>query len=292
LTSDFIFVFTKDLLYQFNTDGKYIRKIGSKGRGPTEYGYILDVSVDENSEKIYICDNLGQKINIYGLSGEYLGKEPRTGFWKRFEVFNNMYFINPLNYSGNEPCMLKVIAEDDSTICFSNYVTYKQQDLFLVNEVKNFQKINKELLFHQQFNDTIYRFDLQNRKLSASYYFDFDNLKLPYHLLGSLSTWNNESSKYGYLNDVCENNNYVFATISYKGENEKYVINKKSGKSYFIDKKQDFVWPQWSDERGVLISYIQANILVKNKDQISDIKLKDVASKMKEEDNPIVILIE
>jgi hypothetical protein len=291
LTSDYIFVFTENLLYQFDTNGKYIRRIGSEGRGPAEYGYILDASVDEGSGKIYICDNFGQKINIYNFSGEYLGIKTRSGFWKRFEVIDNIYVINPLNYSGSEPCMLKVLAQDDSTTCFKNNVLYKQQNLFLVNDVKNFQKINNELIFHQQFNDTIYRFDSENRKLSVSYYFDFGNLKLPLDLLGSSISYNNESSNYGYLYDVCESDNYVFATIFYKGEYEKYVINKKTGKSYSIDKKQDLIWPQWSNERGVLVSCLQANNLIKHKDEILDNKLKSVVSKMKEEDNPLIVLI-
>jgi hypothetical protein len=291
LTSDYIFVFTENLLYQFDTNGKYIRRIGSEGRGPAEYGYILDASVDEGSGKIYICDNFGQKINIYNFSGEYLGIKTRSGFWKRFEVIDNMYVINPLNYSGSEPCMLKVLAQDDSTTCFKNNVLYKQQNLFLVNDVKNFQKINNELIFHQQFNDTIYRFDSENRKLSVSYYFDFGNLKLPLDLLGSSISFNNESSNYGYLYDVCESNSYVFATIFYKGKYEKYVIDKKTGKSYSVDKKQDLIWPQWSNERGVLVSFLQANNLIKHKDEILDIKLKSVVSKMKEEDNPLIVLI-
>jgi len=41
----------------------------------------------------------------------------------------------------------------------------------------------------------------------------------------------------------------------------------------------------------MLVSYIQANILLKHKDEISDIKLKNVVSKMKEEDNPLIVLI-
>ncbi len=214
-----------------------------------------------------------------------------NGIWKRFEVINNMYVINPLNLSGDEPCMLKVIPENDSTTCFKNNVVYKQNDLFLTYDVKNFQKLTDELIFHQQFNDTIYRFDPENKTLSVSYYFDFGNFRLPYDLLGSLNRFNDESSNYGYLYDVCENNSYVFVTINYKGENEKYVINKKSGKIFSVDKKQNLIWPQWSDERGTLVSCIQANILLKHKDEISDIKLKNVVSKMKEEDNPLIVLI-
>jgi hypothetical protein len=67
----------------------------------------------------------------------------------------------------------------------------------------------------------------------------------------------------------------------------KYV---KKGR-FSVDKKQNLIWPQWSDERGTLVSYIQANILLKHKDEFSDIKLKNVVSKMKEEDNPLIVLI-
>lgn len=155
LTSGYIFVFTKNMLLQFDTNGKYIRKVGSAGRDPTEYGSILDVSVDENAGKIYIYDNLGQKINIYNLSGEYLGKKGLDGFCRSFEVIDNVFAIYPLNYAGYEPCMFKFIAQNDSSTCFKNNVVYRQQDLFLVYDLKNFQKLNNELIFHQQFNDTI-----------------------------------------------------------------------------------------------------------------------------------------
>jgi hypothetical protein len=291
LTKDYIFIISHDLLYQFDISGKYIRKIGTKGRGPAEYGSILDVSVDESFGNIYICDNSGQKINIYNFSGEYLGRKTSNGLWKRFEVINNMLVINPLNYSGNEQCMLKLIEENDSTTCFKNNIVFKQQDLFLAYDVKNFQKLNNELIFHQQFNDTIYRFDPKSKALSISYYFDFGNSKFPIDLLGSLSRFNDESSKYGYLSDVCENNSYVFVTIFYKGENEKYVINKSNGKSFSIDINHDLIWPQWSDERGTLVANIQANSLLKRKDEILDNNLKSIASKMKDEDNPLIVLI-
>lgn len=286
--SDYVFILSGDILYQFDKKGKYIRKIGSKGRGPEEYGTIADAAIDDALGQIFICDL--QKINIYDLSGRYLGNKKHDGFWKRFEVINKMYVIHPLNYSGNEPCMLKITEENDSTICFKNNVLFKLQDLFLVYDIKNFQKLNDELIFHQQFNDTIYRFDPRNKTLSAGYYFDFGNIRLPLELLGNSRSFDNKSKNYGYLDDVCENGNYVFVTIFYKGEYEKYVINKKTGKSFAINKDQYLIWPQWSDEKGTMVSYLQVSNLKKHKDEISDIKLKNIVSEMKEEDNPLIVL--
>lgn len=110
-------------------------------------------------------------------------------------------------------------------------------------------------------------------------------------MLGSSTRFEEESPKYGYLYDVCENNSYVFVTIFYRGEYEKYVINKKSGKSFPVDTRQGLIWPEWSDDRGTLVSYLQATTLIKQKEEISDIKLKNIVSKMKEEDNPLIVLI-
>lgn len=289
LTSDYIFVFSRDALYQFDTNGKYIKKISSLGRGPAEYSIIIDVAVDEAQGQVLICDL--QKINIYDLSGGYLGSKNTDVFCKRLEVINNMFVVNPLNYTGKEPCMLKIIEENNSPTCFKNNVLYNSQDFFQVFDIKNLQKFDKELIFHQQFNDTIYRFDPRDKTLSARYYFDFGNALFPLDLLENIGKYRDESSNYGYLEDVCENSSYIFVTIFYKGENERYVINKKSGKSFAVNENQLLIWPRWSDERGTLISFLQAGNLVKHQDEITDSNLLNILPELKEEANPVIVLM-
>jgi hypothetical protein len=38
----------------FDRNGKFIRKIGSIGRGPGEYVHYFNFTVDENSESVYV----------------------------------------------------------------------------------------------------------------------------------------------------------------------------------------------------------------------------------------------
>jgi len=289
LTSDHIFVFSRDVLNQFDTKGKFIRKIGSMGRGPAEYSIITDVAVDEALGQALICDL--KKINIYDLSGGYLGSKNTDVLCKRLEVINNMYVVNPWNYTGKEPCMLKIIEENNSPTCFKNDVLYNSQDFFQVFDFKNLQKFDKELIFHQQFNDTIYRFDPRDKTLSARYYFDFGNAMFPLDLLENIGKYRDESSNYGYLEDVCENGSYIFVTIFYKGENERYVINKKNGKSYAVNENQFLIWPRWSDERGTLITFLHVGNLLKHKDEIADSNLKNILPELKEENNPVIVLM-
>ena len=289
LTSDFIFVQSGDLFYQFETNGKYIRKIGSKGRGPAEYGIITDVAVDEALRQVYICDL--KKIYIYDFSGRYIGSKDLDVFCKRLEVFNNLYVVYPLNYTGKEPCMLKILEENASPSCIKNNVLYNSQDFFQVYDIKNFQRLGKELIFHQQFNDTVYSFDPRDKSLSARYYFDFADAKFPLDLLENINKYQDKSSAYGYLEDVCESGSYIFVSIFYKGEDEKYVINRKTGKSYTIDKNQDLIWPLWSDENGTMVRSLQVSNLKKHIDEITDTRLKNLVSGLKDEDNPVIVLM-
>ena len=152
-------------------------------------------------------------------------------------------------------------------------------------------KSDKELIFHQQFNDTIYKFDPRDKTLSARYYFDFGNAMFPLDLLENIGKYRDGSSNYGYLDDVCENGSYIFVTIFYKGENERYVINKKSGRSYAVNENQFLIWPRWSDERGTLISYFHVGNLLKHKDEIADPNLKNILPELKEEANPVIVLM-
>ena len=65
LSKDYIFVKHSGsrLLTQFNRDGKFIRHIGSEGRGPKEYALMRDFSLDRKNKLIYIHTNWTRKIS-------------------------------------------------------------------------------------------------------------------------------------------------------------------------------------------------------------------------------------
>jgi hypothetical protein len=292
-TSEYFFVHADDNLYQFNTYGQFVRKISALGKGPGEYLTIFDVSVDEISGQIYIYDNSNQKVLIYNMLGEYLGQKNCEEMWYRFEVFNNLYVAHPSNIFGNAPCMLKIIAENDSAVCVGNHLLFEPQDLFLVYTVKNFQKINDGLIFMQHFNDTVYRFKSNTKTFSADYYFDFGSARFPANLLASSAGFDTQSSNYGYLKDVTENSKYLFVTIFYRGKDEKYVIDKSAGNSYSVEEKPQSVnfWPKWGYERDILIDFVRAEELIENQDKVSDEQLKTIISTLHEESNPVIVII-
>lgn len=58
-------------LYQFTTDGKFVRTFGRKGGGPGEYNWVHDFDVDEANGRVYLMDTNG-KIYVYEMeTGKY-----------------------------------------------------------------------------------------------------------------------------------------------------------------------------------------------------------------------------
>lgn len=68
--SMFIFDFRGPKVMQFSTTGKFIRKVGRKGRGPGEYPNLRTFTIDKNNKLIYFATS--KKLMCYDFSGTFL----------------------------------------------------------------------------------------------------------------------------------------------------------------------------------------------------------------------------
>lgn len=69
LTDSFIIVSDGYILYQFDRAGKFLREIGSPGRGPKEYLDVRDFTIDINTGDVYIL-SLG-KVLVFSSNGQF-----------------------------------------------------------------------------------------------------------------------------------------------------------------------------------------------------------------------------
>jgi hypothetical protein len=78
IVNDRVYVFDSTheragIILEFDMTGKFIRRIGSVGRGPGEYIRIFDFAIDELNGLLYILDNATNRVISYNLeNGRYV----------------------------------------------------------------------------------------------------------------------------------------------------------------------------------------------------------------------------
>lgn len=83
-------------ILMFSRSGKFIGKIGKKGRGPGEYQVGHTFTVDPVSGSVYVKD-LNSHIKVYSNSGTYLRSillGEYQGSIDRMDFFNNRLFVS------------------------------------------------------------------------------------------------------------------------------------------------------------------------------------------------------
>ncbi len=74
-----IFIADIDALFKFSKNGKFIKKIGSKGQGPGEYLNVNDIAIDSKRNHIYVASGISQKIICFDLEGEFVKESKIIG---------------------------------------------------------------------------------------------------------------------------------------------------------------------------------------------------------------------
>lgn len=82
-------------IMMFDGEGKFVRKVGSKGRGPGEYAFCVNFSVDEKSGTVCVMD--ASVIKVYSRSGRFLRRIELREYGVGADViefFNSNIFIS------------------------------------------------------------------------------------------------------------------------------------------------------------------------------------------------------
>ena len=79
-------------IFCFNDEGDFVFKIAAQGKGPGEYNYITNFSIDEKKNKLIVPDPVVQRVHFYDLQGKHL--ETRT-----IDIPNILTKAFPLNDS-------------------------------------------------------------------------------------------------------------------------------------------------------------------------------------------------
>jgi hypothetical protein len=99
------YISSKDIgILKYDKKGRFVGKIGNKGRGPGEYTFHHDFAVDRNNNTIYVHDR-SDLIKVYSRSGNHIRNMPlhQTGaFIDKIAFHNsNLFAFQTLQMKGS-----------------------------------------------------------------------------------------------------------------------------------------------------------------------------------------------
>jgi len=309
-----IFLSEKDVgILVFNKEGKIIRKIGGVGRGPGEYVYSYNFTVDEKTETVYIRDS-GNIIKVYSKTGKFL-----RSFWLKeygdgidaIKSFNSRLFVSFEIQNKNVIYKWAIVDSLGDLIKMQvNKIQPFTSDVtrFIVPYVFE----NRLTYWNSHFTDTIFSIfpDLSEHPL---FLISPGEHRYP----KSQIIYPNEVNKYLSILQVFETNRFLAIRYIYN-KNDFVLIDKANNKSfltnwefdgsggiindiddgtsflpkgYFTENKEDYLF-------GYLYPYQLKSIVASNEFKTTTPKypekkkeLEKLANSLKETDNPVLMIV-
>jgi hypothetical protein len=162
LSEPYLFVTDKERLHQFNREGRFIRQIGSKGRGPGEYQglFIWDICVNDSLNQLIA---LSIHTHIFDFDGNFIkqfrndtiNNVERVFPWKENQFI--YYYWNAAKYMDPNEYSLIILNENGETITtYKNHHKRIQQPSFGFNQWAPFYLFQNKIRFKEFGVDTLY----------------------------------------------------------------------------------------------------------------------------------------
>jgi len=314
-TKEYFFIADGDKpLFVFDRQGKYVRKIGAIGQGPGEFRNCIQFHLDEEKREVYIL-NRNKEFMKYSWDGEYISTIEfpyRAMLYHRSDQGEFMFFnFNQMNRDS----LFFRLYFTDRELNFTSVIPEKQIDAssFGVSIGAQVWNWNDEILALIELCDTVYK--VNEDHLSPKAYMNFGRIRLKKEMLtdpgsfqevmdnhllsynlsvvddnwGIYFSWE-QKTYLGFINPA--NEQLVFASridTTMKG-----LINDiDGGPGYFpvqMSKGDEWLRPiQAVEFQDMLQNGHFDKVDVEDSEANKD--LKEMAARLKENDNPVLMLV-
>ena len=91
ISDSFFFISDTKKIIQFDSRGRFLRQIGSNGRGPGEYGYVLDFCINNKCKEVYILSY--PELLVFDFKGLFKRSIKIVFKSSHFSILNSDRFI-------------------------------------------------------------------------------------------------------------------------------------------------------------------------------------------------------
>ena len=312
---DYLYVLDEgvsEALFKYTCSGKFVQKIGNKGRGPGEYIRPTDFFLLDN--QLVLLDGYSAKVIFFSKTGDFVKEFSTNTMAEKFGKIDANHFAM---FNLNEKSMFSlsnyniiIIDDEGNTIKRLMKIPSYIKDEISLDMNKTTDYSEEELLYKDAFNSDIFR--VYKDSFDIKYHFDFGKYSLDYHSflktnkrlsIGNLlATINKKGFVFG-IDFFNENSKYLFFSCLRKGLFNIYY-DKKTKKSYIFNYQSLPEWARfiyrphiYSDEH-FFVSLLNSPTIeeIKKKNLIQNISGSEVFSKLvpiieqtEDSDNPILI---
>ncbi len=226
LEDDTIIVSGYNFCKSFNIEGRFIGNIGKTGKGPGEYAYVSELTIDHHTNTLYI--SCGKKIEAYSLSGKfkgtiYLPKEADSnGYYLGSDAFCSIIPVHRGNeeksivFFNNKGSVLNVIPNFHKFNRDANFISSEDQGIIR-------QGFDNEFYYKGGICDTIFCIE-KDFKLTPSFYLNMGKYRMPLEVISGsqenyLANLNNYILLKSFIN-IKEGICFTFHFNKYLKENE------------------------------------------------------------------------
>ena len=231
ITKDYLFVldiYSTKALYTFNKSGKFIAKIGRTGRGPGEYAFPFDFTIDENRKLIYILDN-GNRLMQYSYNGSFIESLNLLGFTAFSVEKTNKGFAF---ISGDRDDNL--ILTDNNLFKKNSYFPYVSRyvDKTIIHPLQEF---NSTYLYRRNLCDTV--FFIKEFEITPSTFINFGSKSFSLSQNPDLveNTAKKKMRNYCIMRHYYETQTHIYIVFIYNNSPYINVYSKKTEKSILYD---------------------------------------------------------
>jgi len=328
ITDKYIFLMEMHNIIQYDLNGKYIKTIGSKGRGPKEYVQLQPpLQLDRKNKLIYATDCRGNKVQVYDYEGNYKKTFPLTTAFMNARLIDSSTFAmlqhDYHRYRPNTPLVCFVDGKGKELKLYNSHIyPYDRKKMKMFGASTSFMwKNGGAYRFLEYGADTIFRIEktelIPERVLTGklkpsmeeSFLRDIYNKVYIFQGIMRPTAGIFESDKFIVFQVYYEHEDYYSV---YNKETKQFhrtfykdiPRNKRGGArmNFFTD---DMVSGMTFSPRyqsgGKAIALISAEKVVEDRDVILDFiskhpskaseRLKAIVEKMTEEDNPLMMTV-
>ena len=311
-----IFISDGSQLLLFNYDGTFLRKIGSKGKGPGEYVNIRNFTTLPKSCQVIIFSSMSQELLYYDFYGNYLKKYPVDFLPTEILTYRNkLIALNPRGLRKYSDYYTFTNLDDSGKI--DERILFHQNEKDLETRGKQVgiaaltinHYFNQDTLYYwESIYDTIWRISPAFKETPA-YFIDYGPNKLPgKFILKSYARLYDEMDQYVKLSVMIATKNQFFFKLDNKIDLALILYDLSNGscsKVRYMDTVSSLpvfglnndidgglpYWPIGQVNDSITFSLVYGYMLKTIINANTSKSVRDIVLNTKQFDNPILMLV-